>query len=270
VNEQRKLNLARRSISADLPVIGISKSLTQSESKRLPQLLPVLDYILQNSIFSANQIEKSVKKVSRDSIDRTLKMLKEKNLIEFKETKAKGEKFYKIKSKPKLRSYQKTLFKWHLSKILFKNKVQKQVTKFTKTLRRNEKLAMHSSRLITETQTKKQLRFVSESKQKQFTTIPYPESIKIYDLPFTEGNKIVKNYQKGLLCDICFKENFISFLTEADFEQVCELGHTTFLQNTNEFLVHSAPITRKKSKSISNYELEKQTKDYLKIKRSKR
>jgi len=127
VNEQRKLNLARRSISADLPVIGISKSLTQSESKRLPQLLPVLDYILQNSIFSANQIEKSVKKVSRDSIDRTLKMLKEKNLIEFKETKAKGEKFYKIKSKLNYahikKLYSNGTFQKSCLKIKFRNKL---------------------------------------------------------------------------------------------------------------------------------------------------
>lgn len=79
---------------SDLSLFGISEPISQSMSKRLPQIMPVLEYIRKNKVFSATQLEKSVK-VSRDSVDRTLQRLIQTKIIEIKETKAEGRNYTK-------------------------------------------------------------------------------------------------------------------------------------------------------------------------------
>ena len=255
--------MATKPKPSNLSFIGISKVITQTESKRLPQITLVLEYVLKNPIFSAKQLEKSIK-VSRDSIDRTIRMLEHKKLIELKEKKARGEKFYKIKSKSKLQSYLDELKRWWYAKIFLRNNnVQKEAIKLKKTLNRNYKKALHSSRLLSEADEKKQFRFISKKKQLQITKIPYPQPVIIWNLPFSEALKIVESYWNGLLCETCFRENKISFLTEYHDEQVCESGHVEILPNVDEFIPHSQFLTRKRSKSLSDSEFKIQKRDYL-------
>ena len=250
-------------LSDDLSIVGISKPISQTESKRLPQVMPILEYLLENnSVFSVGQLVKSTK-VSRDSIDRTIRILEQKEIIKLKEKKARGEKFYEIKSQSELKSLYETLRQWWLVKILFKNKVQKGTTKLKKTMILNTKKAMRSSRLVSESDQKKQLWFVSKARQQQITTIPHPNPVIIWDLPFSQAVKIMKSHWNGLLCEICFKESKISFLTTHSGEQVCELGHVTPLQSTGDFSSHSHIFTRKRSKSISDSEFKAQRDEIL-------
>lgn len=261
-NEQRKLiTMAAKSKPSDLSFLGIAEAITQAESKRLRQIMLVLEYIQKSHVFSAKQLEKSIE-VSRDSIDRTIRLLEQKKIIELKEKQARGEKFYKIKSESELQFYMDKLKEWAYAKILLGNNVSKGATKLKKTLNRNIKRTMHSSRLISESDQKTQLRFVSKMRQIQITTIPFPDPVIIWDLPYSEASKIVESYGNGLLCEVCFKENKISFLTEHPDEQICESGHVEILQSVDEFSPHSHFLTRKKS-SLSDSEFNIQTQEYL-------
>ncbi|MGC1709243.1 MAG: hypothetical protein WA799_05525, partial [Nitrosotalea sp.] len=193
----------------------------------------------------------------------TIKILEQKKIIKLKEKKARGEKFYELKSESKLKSFYKNLREWWAAKLLFKNKVQKGAKKLKKTMIRNTKKAMHSSRVLSESDQKKQLWFVSKARQQQFTTIPHPNPVIIWDTPMSKATKIMKSYWNGLLCEVCFKENKISFLTEHSGENVCEVGHSTTLQSTDELIPHSYFLTRKRSKSISDSEFRDQKDEIL-------
>lgn len=255
------MNLKSRPFD-DFSIAGISKPLSQAESKRLSQVMPVLEFILENSIFSARQLMKSTK-VSRDSIDRTIKMLEHEKIINLKETKARGEKFYELKSESKLKSFYENSREWWAVKILFKNKVQKGAKKLKKTMILNTKKAMHSSRILSELDKKKHLKFASKARQQQITKIPYPQPVIIWEMPMSEASKLVKNFESGLLCETCFQENKISYLVIDSDEEVCEAGHAIVLQSTEEYSPHSEPLTRKRSKSISDSELKFQRKELL-------
>jgi hypothetical protein len=190
-------------------------------------------------------------------------MLKQNKFIELQEKKDRGEKFYKIKSKSKLEFYYNKLKQWWSAKLILKNNVRKEATKLEKAVKRNSKKAMYRSRILRDSDTKKQLLFVSKRRQLQITKTPYPKPVIIFDLPYSEGEKIIKSYLAGLLCETCFHENKISFLTDGSDEQICELGHAKILQNNTEFIPHTSYPVQKRSKSISDSELESQIQEYL-------
>lgn len=253
--------------SSNYDIIGVSESLTQAESHRLEQSLPILRYIQKNIIFSAKQLEETTQ-VSRDSIDKTIRKLEKHEIIEFKERKARGEKFYKVISKSKFNSYFDQLEKWDASKSVLKNPT-KNIPKLTKIVTRTIKKGKFRAKIISEKDKKKQLWFVSKKRQKQITPkIPFQNPVIIWNLPSSQAKKIIDSYLNGLLCDTCFKENKISFQTQTNEELVCENGHTTIsfsdeLILENEYFDSSSPM-QKRGKNISDSELELQKKVYLK------
>jgi len=103
----------------DPNITGVKHKISQKESQKIDFIAKVLDYSLKYKKFSVIDMQNNLG-ISRNSLDRTIHLLLEKNMIVLHSVELKNKKLYKIKSKTKVKQYQKDLYKWKMFKISLK------------------------------------------------------------------------------------------------------------------------------------------------------
>jgi hypothetical protein len=222
----------------DPEIAGLLDKIPQKISQKIPEMLPILDYFILNNQASVIELER-ITKISRNSIDRTIKSLIEMNAIEFKERKDRNEKVFRVTSLKKLKQYSSELQAWQNYKKIIKNyfKTQKIIkdTKFTDTCNRVSKSIRRTikrNKLVYKKMTPKLLSKklnLDKKQQKKFSSVPYPTPVAINEMNTKGAMNIISKYREGLICDVCLKEKKISFLKQEDHEHVCNFGHATVL-----------------------------------------
>ena len=107
----------------DPSITGVKQKISQQESQKIEFIVKVLDYALEHNTFSVIDLQKNLG-ISRNSIDRTIKLLLEKRYIILFSVELKNEKFYKIKSRIKVKHYKNDLNKWKWFKISLKRLIR--------------------------------------------------------------------------------------------------------------------------------------------------
>lgn len=223
----------------DPMLAGVDKKPSQQESRRIKYILPVLDYAISHRKFSATQLEKKLS-ISRDSIDRTVKLLKHKKIIVLSNTGIKNEKFYKVTSLDKAKNYQKDLTNWDSFKNMIsnfkksKNSRQKMASyieiigKMGKYVHRAIKTQQFKVNVITKDLLETPLHLESKEQQKRLTSIPWPNPVTIKQMKWKEAKKTIHRYEDGQVCKTCLKKNKLRFMTMTPdgLDLVCNEGHS--------------------------------------------
>ena len=231
-----RISLLEQVKRRDFNITGVKNKISQQESQKIEFITKVLDYALKHKTFSVIDLQKSLG-ISRNSLDRTIKLLLEKKYIILSSVGFKNKKFYKIKSKIRVKQYQTDLHKWKMFKISLK-------TIFTdKTLRTFDNYQRVLIRINKQMQTnlkrnKFRVRKIStleriplhlkKKQQKQITDIPYPKPVFLKSISAIPAFKIVEKYLSYRLCDICLKKGkLVDVHNISETEVVCiEYGHT--------------------------------------------
>jgi len=217
-------------------ITGVKQKISQQESQKIEFIVKVLDYALEHNTFSVIDLQKNLC-ISRNSIDRTIKLLLEKRFIILSSVGLKNEKFYKIKSRIKVKQYRNDLNKWKWFKISLKtllkkeslhmlDQYQRKLKQIGKIIQRNSKLSKFQARNISFLESIPL--HLKKKQQEQITDIPYPKTVYLKSIDFTPAFKIVEKYLSYRLCDICLKKGkLVDVHNISETEVVCiEFGHT--------------------------------------------
>jgi len=219
----------------DPHLAGIKRKISQRESQKLNFIIKVLDYALKHEPFTVNELRQNLG-ISRNSIDRTLLLLKEKRLVRIVSIGLKNKKFYKISYKNHAKSYLNDLQKWRSLKIFLKasnkgtlnsfDQYQRWVNRINRSIKRGTKISKFSSRnpdILESTP----IQFRNKIEQKKYTDIPWPQRVNVKDLPASFVIKIREKYRNFRLCDVCLQDGrLIDTINYSETELVCtEKGH---------------------------------------------
>jgi len=220
----------------DSNITGVKQKISQQESQKIDFIAKVLDYALEHTIFSVIDLQKNLG-ISRNSLDRTIKLLLEKRYIILVSVGLKNKKFYKIKSKIKVKQYQNDLYKWKMFKISLKtllkpktlrmlDQYQRKLKLIGKIIQRNTKLNKFQARNVSNLESIPL--YLKKKQQEQITDIPYPEPVYLKSINSIPAFKIVEKFLNYRLCDICLKEGkLIDVHNLSETEVVCiKFGHT--------------------------------------------
>ena len=213
---------------------GITERIPQNESQSANYIIPVLEYILKHHEFSVKELEDRLK-ISRDSIDRTIKILLDRNLIGLEKIKERGKKFYKVKSEEAIKKYYENLFRWKHTKKIFSNQRLSSMKDLGNLLNQTKKIGKQLSVHLKRSEQSVQVvtpALLSKPLQLGKTAKP----ISIRDMPHSKASKILRDYSNNSLCDVCWKENKVIHVIEdaENAERVCEYGHSERIPPSTE------------------------------------
>lgn len=210
------------------PSLGIP---SQQESQKIEFILLVLDCFLKNKLVNATELEKKLF-ISRDSIDRTIKLLLQHHIIKLKMISYRNKKFYTVKNKEIAKIYRKKLFQWMCLKELRKDKrIIQAILKFLSTYGIvNKNLSYHYKRNLFRTRKAEDILSKFLIVEKKTNTKSLKKTLKpvlINDLPHSKAAKIIKDYLNGKFCDTCLKDGKLCELKTDihEVEQGCKYGH---------------------------------------------
>ena len=201
---------------------------SQAESQKIIYLLPIIDHFLENELVNATELEQDLP-ISRDSIDRTIQLLLNYNLIKLHKVSLKNKKFYTLKNKRIVEVYRKKLLQWLWIKETKQDR--KTVIKLERILRsrilgkqgpRTIKKIMHGNRRATDILDKPmEIEKLKHSKNRKL------EPVLIDSLPYSKAWKIIRDYLNGKFCEVCLKKKRLTLLqTDSEgFEEGCSHGH---------------------------------------------
>src|SRR6185312_1459601 len=219
--------------------IGISYKISQKESQKIEYILPVLDYLIKYREFYASALKQKFDDINAKSIDNTILLLQEKNLISLKRVEIKNKKVFKIKSVEKIRSYRDDLQKYRRFMINAKAMQQTKNIKnvenlvrinnmFDKILSTSRKFSQHYTPLPENFYTKP---LYIENKKIYSTwsgsTKEWPEPISINDIRASFIPKITADYREGQICHECFNQGQLRYNEIMDDQWVCRAGHVS-------------------------------------------
>lgn len=216
---------------------GIHK-ISQKESQKIDFIALVIDYSLKHKKFSVIDLQKDLG-ISRNSLDRTIHLLLEKNMIVLHSVELKNKKFYKIKSKTKVKQYLNDLYEWKRFKIslntIFKGKTlrlvdnyQRSQKQFAITMLKSEKLRKFRARDVSYLESIPL--HLDKELQEKITDIPYPKTVYLKSIYATKAIKIINKYLNRRFCDICLeKGNLVNVINISETEVTCvKFGHVFF------------------------------------------
>jgi len=222
----------------DPNITGVKYKISQKESQKIDFIAKVLDYSLTHKKFSVIELKKDLG-ISRNSLDRTIHLLLEKNMIVLHSVELKNKKLYKIKSKTKVKQYQKDLYKWKMFKIslktIFKDKTlrwfdnyQRFQKQFGIMMQKSEKIRKFQARNVSYLQSIPL--HLDKKLQERITNIPYPKTVYLESINTTEAFKIINKYLNRRLCDVCLnKGNLVNVINISETEVACvKFGHVFF------------------------------------------
>ena len=231
-----RISLLEQVKRRDPNITGVKNKISQKESQKIDFIAKVLDYALEHTTFSVIDLQKNLG-ISRNSIDRTIKLLLEKRYIILDSIALKNKKFYKIKSKTKVKQYRNDLYDWMIFKISLKtilkpktlrmlDRHQRGLKIINKIMRKNTKRSKFQARNISTLESIPL--YLMKKQQEQITDIPYPEPVYLKSINVTPAFKIVEKYLSYRLCDICLKKGkLVNIINISETEVVCvEFGHT--------------------------------------------
>ena len=221
------------------PVLtGSTEKTTQKESQKIAFILPVLNKFLTKSKTSAVCLTRELD-ISRDSIDRTIHLLLEKNLIKFKEYRARGEKIYAVSSQVKLEKYEQKLKRWKSIKKfnnVFSSKKTSNIRNYIKSLNNLNKFATRRYKIAQITSYEipfdefinTPIRFRTKEEHKRITGTSWSNLVKISDLGVKATEKIIDKYRNNTFCPICFRNaRILVDIIHTENELVCTQGHVS-------------------------------------------
>jgi hypothetical protein len=217
-------------------ITGTKNKISQKESQKIEYIVVVIDYAIKHKKFSVSDLQDKLK-ISRNSLDKTIRLLIERKMITISSIGLKNKKFYKVKSKTRLKEYKNDLNQWQFFKTANTSfltgktldaldKYQHFMSKIQKTMKKSVNRSKFLARKISDLE-KILFRF-SKEEQKKITDIPYPKPVYLKSIYFHDANLIVKKYNEFLLCDICLKKGILVDLIELheSNERVCpKQGH---------------------------------------------
>ena len=222
----------------DPRIIGVTQKISQKESQKIDFIAKVLDYALKHKKFSVIDMQNNLG-ISRNSLDRTIHLLLEKDMIVLHSVELKNKKFYKIKSKSKVKQYLKDLYKWKMFKIslktIFKDKTLRWFDnyhhlhrRFGIMMKKNEKIRKFQDRDVSYLESIPL--HLDKKLQDRITNIPYPKTVYLESINATEAFKIINKYLNRRLCDVCLnKGNLVNVINISETEVACEKsGHVFF------------------------------------------
>jgi len=258
--------------------IGISRKITQGESQKIDQILPVLDYLIEKKKFYAIGLKHHFDKINHKSIDRTISLLIKIGLIVLDRKEIKNKKIYKISSIKDIKQYRSDLQKYRTFKVFLGDILQ------PKKLRAIDDFLHFGSnfnRIIEKSQKRSQFVFplpedffeklLNIKDRATFTKLSavskkWPEPLSIDEMRSSIISKIISDYQYGRICPICFLNNRLRYFIPHEQEFVCDSGHLTYvdLNETTTYSENEILDTDKISKKLTDAQLEYQKKNYLK------
>ena len=235
-----RISLLEQVKRRDFNITGVKNKISQQESQKIEFITKVLDYVLEHKTFSVIDLQKSLG-ISRNSLDRTIKLLLEKKFIILSSIGLKNKKFYKIKSKTRAIQYRADLHKWKMFKIalktIFTNKTlqtfdnyQRVLIRVNKQMQKNLKINKFKVRKISVLE---KIPFhLKKEQQKRITDIPYPKTVFLKSINATEAFKIIEKYNNYRLCDECLKYGkLVNVNNISEYEVACvEYGHTFLVE----------------------------------------
>lgn len=197
----------------DPNITGVKQKISQKESQKIDFIAKVVDFALNHKTFSIINLQSNLG-ISRNSLDRTIHLLLEKNMITLSSIGLKNTKFYKIKSKSKAKQYLNDLHKWKMFKIslktLFKDKTlrwfdnyQRMNRQFGIMLKKAEKIRKFRDRDISYLESIP-LHF-DKKLQDKITDVPYPKTVYLKSIRSSTALKIIHKYLNRRYCDVCLK-----------------------------------------------------------------
>ncbi|MBI1663772.1 MAG: hypothetical protein IS860_09860 [Nitrosopumilus sp.] len=261
--------------------IGIFQKITQSESQKIDYILPILDYLLENKKFSAIELKQHFHNFNHKSIDRTILLLKKRNLITLEKTELKNKKIYKIISKSKIKQYSDDLIKYRKFKVFF----QVSSTKI-KALDGLGNLQNYFNNLLIKGQEKSKfflplpdnflivpLKIKNKSTFVKLGGSPekWPVSLTVNEMFGLYTIKIMDDYRSGRICYKCFSENKLRYYIAKDEEYLCDFGHLSEnnFDDSLEYFENEILDPTKISKKFTDPMLKFQRKNILKNKNIK-
>lgn len=222
----------------DPNITGVKHKISQKESQKIDFIAKVIEYSLKHKKFSVIDMQSELE-ISRNSLDRTIQLLLEKNMIVLGSVGLKNKKFYKIKSKAKIKQYLNDLYKWKMFKIslktLFKDKTlrwfdnyQRFQNQFGIMMQKSEKIRKFRVR---DTSYLQSIPLHLDKKlQERITDIPYPKTVYLKSINATVAFQIVNKYLNRRYCDVCLKTgHLVNVINVSDTEVACEkFGHVFF------------------------------------------
>ena len=225
-----RISLLEQVKRRDYNITGVKNKISQKESQKIEFITRVLDYALEHKIFSVIDLQNNLG-ISRNSLDRTIKLLLEKKYIILSTVELKNKKFYKIKSKTQVKKYRSDLHKWNIFKIsleiIFTPKIlqtfdkhQRVLIRVNKQIQRNikkNKFKVRNSYALGK------IPFhLKKEYQKQITDVPYPKPVFLKSINATDAFKIIEKYKSYRYCDICLKDGkLINMINISESEVVC-------------------------------------------------
>jgi len=261
--------------------IGISRKIIQSESQKIDFILPVLDYLISNKKFHATELKQQFKNFNHKSIDRTIVLLKKRNLIILHKIELKNKKIYKIKSLKALEKYYSDLIKYKKFKILLNVNISPSKihaidrlfninNSLTSRFHKGQQKARHFDilpdnfftiplRIKNKTMF---LKLVSSSKK-------WPELISINEMYSKPVLKIIDDYRYGSICKECFNANKLRYYVPKDKELLCDFGHVSDsnFDYSSQYSQNEILDMTKISKNLTDSNFEFQKRNYLRKKR---
>lgn len=214
--------------------------------------------------------------ISRDSIDRTIHILVEKNIIKFKEHKSHGKKIYILNSKNEAQNYYKKLEAWESVKEYKKlvNKLKKSgIQNFGKIMKKfNQQFSLDFERtkyqwfrIPREEFFDTKIHLKNKEEQQKLTDIPWPELITINNIKFKAGKKIFTKYINNRYCLDCFREKKILVdLQDNNDELVCKNGHVFEKESYDSpYWQHNASLPVMSKKKLTEKQTQNQIKEFL-------
>jgi len=234
-----RISLLEQVKRRDYNITGVRNKISQKESQKIEFITKVLDYALEHKTFSVIDLQHNLG-ISRNSLDRTIKLLLEKKYIILSDIGLKNKKFYKVKSKTRVKKYRDDLHKWKMFKISLEtiftpntlrqfDKYQRIAVRVNRQIQKNIKKNKFKARNISKLE--KISLHLKKDYQEQVTDIPYPEPVFLKSINATDAFKIVKKYNNYRYCDICLEDGkLIDLINVSDYETACkEFGHVTQL-----------------------------------------
>ncbi len=263
--------------------IGIYNKISQAESQKIEYIVPILEYIIKHNEFFVSELKRDTAELNPKSIDKTIVLLRKKNLIVLKEIQLKNKKIYKIKSMRELKKYHSDLQKYRNFKILSRallqtNKVKAVNGLVNLNLNLNEKLQkgfkknIHMESLPRNFfDTSLVIKNKKTFKKLCISDIKFPEPISINNMIFQAVPKIIQDYRYGRICRECFKRGALQYFTYKDEEYFCNYGHSSDidLSETIQYSENKILDLKKTSKKLTDKQFEFQKNEYLKPKKDR-
>lgn len=261
--------------------IGISSKITQSESQKIDFILPILDYLLIHKKFYATELKQQFDNFNHKSIDRTILLLKKRNLIILHKIELKNKKIYKIKSLKEIKKYYLDLTEYKKFKIFLNIDVSSSKiqaidrlfninNRLTSMFHKGQQKARHFAILPDDFFTiPLQIKNKTMFSKLVASLKKWPELVSINEMYSKPVLKIIDDYRVGSICKECFNTNKLRYYVSKDEEFLCDFGHVSDINfdYSSQYSENKILDMTKTSKKLTNSNFEFQKRNYLRKRR---